>query len=124
VQAPPLVYEALEAVQIERVRLDPDDVAGRSGRQHVLGERLTKARDVDPQRVGSALGRVLPPELVDQPVGGNDLVGVQEKQSEKSAQLAPAEGDPAAFVPHLERSQDPELHRLASRRGSLQLLLI
>ena len=39
-QAPSLVHEALEAVEIERVGLDADEVAGRSGRQHVLGERF------------------------------------------------------------------------------------
>jgi hypothetical protein len=36
-QASPLVHEAFEAVEIERVRLDPDGVAGRSGRQDVRG---------------------------------------------------------------------------------------
>ena len=35
-QAPPLVHQPLEAVEIELVGLDPDDVAGRSRRQHVL----------------------------------------------------------------------------------------
>ena len=73
-QAPSLVHEALEAVEIERIRLDPDDVAGRSGRQHVPRKRLAQSRDVDPQRGGGVLGRVVAPELVDQPVGGNDLV--------------------------------------------------
>ena len=109
-QAPPLVHQALEAVEIELVGLDPDDVAGRSGRQHVLRKRLAKSRDVDPQRGGGVLGRVLAPELVDQPVSGNDLVGVEEEHGEKRTRLGPAEGDLAAFVPHLERSQDPELH--------------
>ena len=37
-QAPRLVHEALEAVEIELVGLDPDDVARRSGPQHVLAE--------------------------------------------------------------------------------------
>ena len=97
-------------MEIELVGLDPDDVAGRSGRQHVLRKRLAKSRDVDPQRGGGALGRVLAPELVDQPVSGNDLVGVEEEHGEKRTRLAPAQGNLAAFVPHLERSQDPELH--------------
>ncbi len=109
-QAPSLVHEALEAVEIELVGLDPDDVAGRSGRQHVLRKRLAQSRDVDAQRSGGVLGRVLAPELVDQPVGGNDLVRVEEEHGEKRTRLEAAEGDLAAFVPHLERSQDPELH--------------
>ena len=91
-QAPPLVHEPLESVEIERVGLDPDDVAGRSGRQHVLRQRLAKSRDVDPQCGGGALGRVLAPELVDQPVGRNDLVGVEEEQGEKRPRLGAAQG--------------------------------
>ena len=35
-QAPSLVHQPLEAVEIERIGLDADDVAGRSRRQHVL----------------------------------------------------------------------------------------
>ena len=58
----------------------------------------------------ASLGRVLAPELVDQPVSGNDLVGVEEEHGEQRTRLGPAQGNLAAFVPHLERSQDPELH--------------
>ena len=118
-QAPPLVYQPLEPVEIEPVRLDPDDVAGRSGRQHVLRKRLAKSRDVDPQRGGGALGRVLAPELVDQPVGGNDLVGVEEEQGEKRTGLGPTQRNLAVFVPYLERSQDPELHPTGLPAGTL-----
>ena len=109
-QAPPLVHQPLEAVEIELVGLDPDDVAGRSGRQHVLRKRLAQPRDVDAQRGGGVLGRVLAPELVDQPVSGNDLVGVEEEPGEKRTRLGPTQGNLASPVPHLERSQDPELH--------------
>ena len=49
-QAPPLADQSLEPVQIELVGLDPDHVAGRPGREHVLRQRLTKSRDVDAQR--------------------------------------------------------------------------
>jgi hypothetical protein len=76
----PFVHQALEALEIERVRLDPEDVAGRFRRQHVLRKRLAESRDVHPQGGGGVLGGVLAPELVDQPVGGDDLVGVEEEQ--------------------------------------------
>ena len=98
-QAPPLVHQPLESVEIELVGLDPDDVAGRSGRQHVLRKRLAKSRDVDPQRGGGALGRVLAPELVDQPVSGNDLVGVEEEHGEKRTRLAARPGKPRRLRP-------------------------
>ena len=61
-----------------------------------------------------ALGRVLAPELVDQPVSRNHLARVQEEHGEQRTWLGPAQGNLAAFVPHLERSQDSELHLLAS----------
>ena len=75
-----------------------------------MRKRLAKSRDVDSQRGGGALGRVLAPELVDQPVSGNDLVGMEEEQGEKRTRLGSAQGNLAAPVPHLKRSQDPELH--------------
>ena len=109
-QAPPLVHQPLEAVEIERIRLDLNDVAGRSGRQHLLRKRFAQSRDVDAQCGGGSLGRVLAPELVDQPVGGNDLVGMEEEQGEEGTWLGAAQGYLAAVVPRLERSQDPELH--------------
>ena len=96
-------------MEIELVGLDAEDVAGRSGRQHVLRKCLAKSRDVDAQCGGGVLGRVPAPELVDQPVSGNDLVGMQKEPGEERARLAPTEGNLASPVPHLERSQDPEL---------------
>ncbi len=108
-QAPPLLHEALEAVEIERVRFDPDEVAGRPRRQDVRRQRLPQPRDVDPQRSRSVVRRALRPELVHQLVSGDDLVGVKEEHGEQRARLGPAEGSLAAFVPRLERSQDPEL---------------
>ena len=118
-QASPLVHQPLEPVEVECVGPDPDDVAGRPGRQHVVRQRLAQPRDVDPQRRGGALRRVRAPELVDQPVGGNDLVRVKEEQGEQRARLRSAQGNLAASVPHLERPQDPELHPTASRPGTL-----
>ena len=101
-------------MEIELIGLDAEDVAGRSGRQHILRKRLAQSRDVDPQSGGGVLGRVLTPELVDQPVSRNDLVGMQQEPREKRTRLRPSEGHLGAVVPHLERSQDPELHLLAS----------
>ena len=116
-QAPPLVHEALEPVEVELVGLDSNDVARRSRGQHIRRKCLAQPRDVDPQRSGSVLGRVLAPEVVDQPVTGNDLVEVKKEHSEKGTRLRPAEGDLAAVIPRLERSQDPELHLWPPGRG-------
>jgi hypothetical protein len=66
-------------MEIEGVGLDPEYVAGGPRRHHVLRKRLTQPRDVDAQRGGSVLGRVLAPEPVDQAVDGNDLVRMKQK---------------------------------------------
>ena len=100
-QSPRFVDQPLEPVEIELVGLDPDEVSGRSGRQHVLRKRLSKSRDVDAQCRGGVLRRALAPELVDQPVSGNDLVCVEDKNSPKRTRLVPAQGDLASSVPHL-----------------------
>jgi len=64
-QAPPFLDQALEAAEVELVAIDPDQVTGRSRRQHALRKRLAKPRDVHPQGSGGTLGQVLTPELVD-----------------------------------------------------------
>ena len=117
--APALVDQPLEALEVELVRSDADQVAGRPRLQHVLRKRLAEPRDVDAQSRGRVVGRALAPELVDQPVGWDDLVGVEEQHGEQLTRLRPAQGYLAAFIPNLERSQDPELHVPASRRGTL-----
>jgi hypothetical protein len=119
-QAPPLVHQSLEAVEVERLRLDPQDVPGRPRREHVRRERPAQTRDVDAQRVAAPIARLVSPEVVDQAVGGDDLVGVQEQHRQKPARLGPAQWELTAVVPRLERSQDPELHAARLRAGRYQ----
>ena len=90
-QAPALVHQPLEAMEIQVVGLDPEDVAGGPGLQHVLRKRLAESRDVDPQRTVGPLGRVLPPELVDQAVTRNDLVVTEQEHGQQGARLLPAQ---------------------------------
>ena len=46
--------------------------------------------------------RSLPPELGDQPVGGDDLVGVQQQERQQCAPLAGTDGHRPTVVVHLE----------------------
>jgi hypothetical protein len=101
-------------VEIELVGLEPDEVARRPSGQHVVRERLAKSRDVHVKGLGGADRHVLTPELVDQPVSGDHVVGVEQKQRQKRARLESAQGHLAAFVPNLERPEDPELHLLVA----------
>jgi hypothetical protein len=52
-------------------------------------------------------------------MAGDDLIGVEEERGEKCARLGSTEGNHDAFVPHLERSQDPELHLAGLRARTL-----
>ena len=93
-----------------------DHVARRPGPQHVVRQRLAQARDVDSQRSGGPLGCVIAPQVVDQPVGGHDLVGVQQERREQRAWLVTAEGNGGALVakpPAVPGSGTPS--RVASR---------
>ncbi len=104
-QAPRLVDQPLEAVEIERLGLDPGAYPGERVISRVLGSAL-RSRETFTRSGGAVLRRVLAPQLVDQPVGGNDLVGMQEEHREQRPRFATAEGELDAFVPHLERSED------------------
>jgi hypothetical protein len=59
------------------------------------------------QRAGR---RRLAPQRVDQPIGGNDVTGVDEQDGQQRPLLAAAERQFAGPVSHLERSEYTELH--------------
>jgi hypothetical protein len=69
---------------------------------------------VDPQPGGGVLGRLVAPELIDQPVSGDGFVRVEEEGGEKRTQLGSSDGYLGALVAHLERSEDPEVHPCSS----------
>ncbi len=105
--------ESLEAVQIQLVGLELDDVAGRTRRDGVGPEHLAQIRDVALEHDLHGPRRLLPPELVDDAVGCHHLVCVQEKKCEHRALLRAAEGKRPSALPRLERSENSEVHRSA-----------
>ena len=94
-RAPPLLRQVLEAVEIELAEADAQDVAGRARDENALvaspAERRAQARDVDLQRVGGARRRPLAPQLVDQRIRRDDLVGAQQQDRQQRTLLATAE---------------------------------
>ena len=111
-----LLEQPLETCPVELVGCDPDLIAAPARHDHAVGaggittvERLAKPRDVHLQALGSAGGRVLAPQLVDQSVGRNDLVGVQQQDRQHRALLA-RERKLTPCVTDLERAEDPEFH--------------
>src|SRR5262245_20088742 len=67
--------EALEAIEIELVRIDSQLVAGRHRDDSLATESLTQLRNVDPQGLRRGSRRAVSPERLDQRVGRNNAIG-------------------------------------------------
>ena len=105
--------EARESVDVELVRVDADEVARRPGDDPVGADRAAKRVHVHLERARGARGRLLAPDPVDQAVGRDDLVGVEQELREQGARPRPAERDRRTVVSdHLQRPEQPELHAL------------
>ena len=74
-------------------------------------ERAAQSADVGLERVGGARRRPLAPQRVDQRVGRNDLVGVQEQERQQSSWFRTANRQWLSATPHLERTQKAKLDR-------------
>ena len=120
--APALVDELLEAVGIELPWLDPKHITGGTRDENAVGlvppaptsQSLAKLRDVHLDDLRGGRRRTVAPELVDQAIGGDDLVAVKEQNGEHRALLRSAEGDLTSLRADLERPEDPKLHLRAA----------
>ena len=83
-------HEPLELVRVQLVRPDSEGVARTAGDENLLrivgvvsdAERLSKLRDVDLDGLHGGRWRPTFPQLVDQPIDGDDFVSVEEEDSE------------------------------------------
>jgi hypothetical protein len=82
----------------------------------VPAEHLAQTREVHLQRLAARLRRSLLPEGVDQAVGGDDLVRVQEQDREQRPLLGAADVHLPPVLDDLERAENPELHRASTAR--------
>jgi hypothetical protein len=113
--------QVLEAMEIELAEPHAQEVSRRARQQDAvvasaLPERGAQARDVDLQRVCRARRWPLAPQLVDQGVRRNDLVGAEEEDRTQRALLPTAERNLRSVVRSLERAENPELHRARLER--------
>ena len=119
----PLV-SPLELVQIELAGADAEEVAGAARLEHAarLAERLPEGRHVDLNRLRRRARDLVRPERLGKPVGGHDLVGVQEQEREDGPLPRGAEVERLSVARHLEWPQHPELHEptLLGRSGFTQ----
>ena len=106
----------LEAVQVEPLGIDlqlvaalaRDDRAGAAASSEPAS--ALRRREMCICSVLAAPPARAPPELVDQPVACERLVGVEQQQREQRARLAPRKREPAALVEDLEWAEDAEVH--------------
>ena len=116
---PAVCQLVLEALQIELAVLEAQLIAGRPRHQQTAGlargpirlERLPQPRHRHLQRLRGVLESSLPPELLDQAVPGDHLVGVQQQQRQQRPLLGPPERERPIAVEYLQRPQDPEVHQ-------------
>ena len=67
----------------------------------------------------TGLGRVVLPERVDQPVGGDDLVRMQQQDRQERALLRAADIELATVLEHLQRTKNPEFHAVFAQRDPI-----
>ena len=102
-------------MEVEQLGLELDRVARSARDDHAGPERLAQARDVALEDHLDRLGSLIAPQLIDESVGCDHLVRVQEQEREHGPLLGSAKGKHGSVVPCLERSKDPELHASAGR---------
>jgi hypothetical protein len=88
-------------------RITASDLTQRG--QFALGDRVL-------EDLGHRRRRPLAPELVDEPVAGDELVRVQKQVGEERLVFAAAERDTPSLVEHLEWAKDAKVHPVSSRR--------
>src|SRR5262249_8948555 len=88
-----LLDQLPEAVEIEGAALDARHVAGCAGDERVAAtECLTKLRHADAERGRACSRRLVAPELVDEPVARDDLVGAEKQHGEQPRCFSPPRG--------------------------------
>jgi hypothetical protein len=103
------VEVAPEAVEVDGVGLDLQEVPGRAGDEDVGLQDLAQGGDVDLDELDGGSGRPLAPQLVDDPVARHDLVRVEQQQSQQGSLLRRPEPDRRTVHHRLQRAQQPEL---------------
>src|SRR5918992_28417 len=117
IRAPSLAHELLEATEIELRAVDLQHVARCPGDEPALPELLPQPRHVDLDALRSRPRRRLTPQSIDQAVGRNHLVGVQQQGHKERTLATAAEDEQPIVTDHLEWAKKTELHPRSQSSG-------
>jgi hypothetical protein len=117
---PGLAQQRVEPIEIDLVSVELESVARCPCDEHLGAERLAQPGHVSVKCRRRGLGRVLAPQIVDQLVGGDDLVRVEEQNRKQRALLRAAEGDRSLSVDDFERPKNLVVHVPAGDRTTFQ----
>ena len=111
--------ERLERVQVELARLDAEQVAVSARdqvgvRRAAVLERSAQLQDVVLDDLRGRRRRPLAPELVDDPIGRDRLIAMEEEKGEQGALLAAPERNLPFALANLERPENAEVHVASS----------
>ncbi len=110
---PTVGNEVLEALDVALALLDAEHVARCAGHDPVGAERVAKRVDMYLERVRGAGGGRVSPDPVDQPVGRDRLVGMEQQEREQRPRSSATERDFGPVVtPDFQGAKLPELHAL------------
>jgi hypothetical protein len=103
--------QALEPAQVDLVGDGPEQVSRRPGHQPALRQGPAEPRHGGLEGVGRPRGRVLAPQLDQDALAGQHLVGVQHQQGEHGPLASSPVRDQPPAVRQLQRTQEANLHR-------------
>jgi hypothetical protein len=115
----PSLHEPLEAVEIDRVWLGLEEIAGRTRDDPLRSEDLAEPGHIDLQRARSRLRRTLAPDRIDQAITGDDPIAVQNEDGEYGSLPRASDSKEPAAPLDLEWAEHPKFKRIALRPVTL-----
>jgi hypothetical protein len=113
-ERPPAVPDhGLEQQRVGLVSAHPQQVAGGPGDQQVpvgVVHQAAQPQHVDADQVGRPGRRLIPPELADQRLGGDDLPGIDQQRAQHGTPLWCSDPPPVFPGPDLNRAEQTEPH--------------
>ena len=105
-----LLDEALELPSVDDVGIDVEHVTPPGRAERLVGQHLAQLGDVLLERLRRGGRRETVPDVLDEPVGGDDAPHVHQQPGQHGPLTSTAERHRAAVAGHLEPPQDAEPH--------------